>query len=68
MAMSVADLGHIYAFYRTVGPAYFWNFAGWHRHMWENAGVTGFLHVVRLLTLAGVFGRIGGAGTKAKSG
>jgi hypothetical protein len=59
MAMGLADLGHIYSFYRAVGADYFFNFGGWHEHMWQNVGVTAFLHVVRLATLAGVFGRIG---------
>ncbi|KAB5578299.1 hypothetical protein GE09DRAFT_1089231 [Coniochaeta sp. 2T2.1] len=61
LIVALADWGHIYSFHRAVGGDYFWNFAGWHRHMWENVGVSVFLNVVRLATVAGVFGKIGGS-------
>jgi hypothetical protein len=69
LAVAVADYGHIYATYKAVGPEYFWNFAGWNDTTIGNVGVSVALNVVRLATVAGVFGRIGGSGNgKVKSG
>lgn len=59
ISVAVADLGHIYAVYKAVGPQYFWNFGEWNDMTWGNVGVSGFLHVNRLATVAGLFGRTG---------
>ncbi|KAK0648120.1 hypothetical protein B0T16DRAFT_112782 [Cercophora newfieldiana] len=56
--VSLADYGHIYATYRAVGDAYFWDVAGWHEMVASNVGVSAALNVVRLLTLVGAFGSI----------
>lgn len=58
LALAVGDLGHIYAVYRGVGPEHFWNFAGWNDMTWGNVGVSAFLHLNRLLTVGGLFGKI----------
>ncbi|KAF2799966.1 hypothetical protein K505DRAFT_229783 [Melanomma pulvis-pyrius CBS 109.77] len=57
--LALADLGHIYASYKVMGPATFWDLAKYNDMMWGNIGASAFLHVNRLATLAGVFGRVG---------
>lgn len=66
LAVALADLGHIYAVYVAVGPAYFWNFAEWNDMTWGNVGVSVFLHVNRWATVAGVFGAMGTGEGKLK--
>jgi hypothetical protein len=56
LAVALADLGHIYAVYRVWGTA-FWDLNQWNDMMWGNVGVSAFLHVNRLATVLGVFGR-----------
>lgn len=58
LVVAVADLGHCYATYRAVGSEYFFNIGGWNDMIWGNVGVSLFLHVNRLATVSGVFGRI----------
>ncbi|KAK5111041.1 hypothetical protein LTR62_005416 [Meristemomyces frigidus] len=55
LVVALADLGHIYAFYRVWGGT-FWDFGQWNDLMWGNVGVSVFLHVNRLATVMGVFG------------
>lgn len=43
-----------------MGPKVFWNFNEYNDMMWGNIGVSAFLHVNRLATVLGVFGRVGG--------
>lgn len=62
VAVAIADLGHIWVAYKTTGPEYFWNPAGWNDLTWGNVGVSIFLHVNRWLTVAGLFGTLGVAG------
>ncbi|TKA76241.1 hypothetical protein B0A55_06388 [Friedmanniomyces simplex] len=56
LAVAVADLGHIYAIYRVWGET-FWDLNQWNDMMWGNVGVSAFLHVNRLATVLGLFGR-----------
>jgi len=56
LAVALADLGHIYATYRVWGPA-FWDLNQWNDMMYGNVAVSAFLHVNRLATVLGVFGR-----------
>ncbi|KAK3115005.1 hypothetical protein LTR53_006090 [Teratosphaeriaceae sp. CCFEE 6253] len=56
LAVAVADLGHIYATYRVWGSD-FWDWTQWNDMMWGNVGVSAFLHVNRLATVLGVFGK-----------
>ncbi|KAF2473072.1 uncharacterized protein BDR25DRAFT_282292 [Lindgomyces ingoldianus] len=57
--VALGDLGHIYASYRAMGPEIFWDFSGYNDMMWGNIGGSAFLHVNRLATILGVFGRLG---------
>ncbi|KAF2133553.1 hypothetical protein P153DRAFT_393365 [Dothidotthia symphoricarpi CBS 119687] len=56
-----ADVGHIYSSYRIMGPGVFWDFAAYNDTMWGNIGFSAFLHVTRVATLLGLFGRVGWA-------
>ncbi|KAK3640154.1 hypothetical protein LTR56_005566 [Elasticomyces elasticus] len=56
LAVALADLGHIYATYSIWGEN-FWNLNQWNDMMWGNVGVSAFLHVNRLATVLGVFGK-----------
>lgn len=38
----------------------FWNFAEYNDLMWGNVAASAFLHVNRVATVLGVFGRFGG--------
>ncbi|KAF2865934.1 hypothetical protein BDV95DRAFT_612176 [Massariosphaeria phaeospora] len=60
LIIACGDLGHIYSSYKVMGPDVFWNFGGYNDMMWGNIGVSAFLHVNRVATLLGVFGRVGG--------
>ncbi|KAF2712405.1 hypothetical protein K504DRAFT_499505 [Pleomassaria siparia CBS 279.74] len=58
-AVALGDLGHIYSSYAVMGPEIFWDFNKYNDMMWGNIGFSLFLHVNRVLTLAGLFGRVG---------
>lgn len=58
IAVAFADLGHIYAVYRGMGPAGFWDFGQWNDMVWGNVGASTFLNINRWLTVLGVFGRL----------
>ena len=58
IAVAFADYGHIYASYRGMGQD-FWDVSTWNDMAWGNVGVSAFLNVNRILTVMGVFGRIG---------
>lgn len=57
ISVVIADLGHIYGTYRGVGAEYFLDVAQWNDMTWGNIGGSLFLHINRLATLAGIFGR-----------
>ncbi|KAJ4305128.1 hypothetical protein N0V90_000658 [Kalmusia sp. IMI 367209] len=59
LMVAVGDLGHIYSSYKVMGPETFWNFNEYNDMMWGNIGASAFLHVNRLATVLGVFGRVG---------
>ncbi len=70
LAVALADYGHMYAAYAAVGPDYFWSPAGWNRATWGNIGASAVLNVLRLATVAGVFGplrEIGDRDVKGKT-
>lgn len=58
-AVALADLGHIYAVYRVLGHETFWDVGQWNDMIWGSVGVSAFLHVNRLATLLGVYGKVG---------
>ncbi|KAF2280049.1 uncharacterized protein EI97DRAFT_108824 [Westerdykella ornata] len=58
LVVSIADLGHIYASYKILGPSVFWKFNDYNDMMWGNIGVSAFLHINRIATLLGVFGQL----------
>ncbi|KAF2006994.1 hypothetical protein P154DRAFT_615093 [Amniculicola lignicola CBS 123094] len=60
LVIAIADLGHIYASYKVVDPDLFWDLGRWNDVMMGNVGGSAFLHVNRVATLLGVFGRVGG--------
>jgi len=60
IAVALADLGHIYAIYSAVGDKVFWDLNQWNQMTASNVGVSVFLHINRLLTVAGLFGKLGG--------
>ncbi|KAI0202191.1 hypothetical protein F4808DRAFT_422271 [Astrocystis sublimbata] len=55
-AVALADYGHIWACYVGVGLDLFLKPAEWNDMLWGSVGVSVFLNIVRLATLAGVFG------------
>ncbi|KAI0408807.1 hypothetical protein F4802DRAFT_368027 [Xylaria palmicola] len=57
-AVALADYGHIWACYVGVGLDLFLRPAEWNDMLWGSVGVSVFLNIVRLLTLAGVFGAV----------
>ncbi|KAI0118815.1 hypothetical protein GGR51DRAFT_133910 [Nemania sp. FL0031] len=57
-AVALADYGHIYACYVGVGLDLLLQPAEWNDMLWGSVGVSLFLNVVRLSTLAGVFGPV----------
>jgi len=77
-AYALADYGHIYAAYRgfeaASSAAAFWEWQRWNDITWGNVGASGVLNLLRLATLAGLFGKIaaspqgaGGAGKGRKT-
>lgn len=58
LVAAAGDLGHLYANWKAMGPTVFWDFGKYNEIMWGNVAVTVFLHVNRLATVMGVFGRI----------
>ncbi|KAI1755391.1 hypothetical protein F4782DRAFT_488380 [Xylaria castorea] len=57
-AVALADYGHIWACYVGVGLDLLLRPAEWNDMLWGSVGVSVFLNVVRLSTLAGVFGAV----------
>ncbi|KAI1819320.1 hypothetical protein F4861DRAFT_527433 [Xylaria intraflava] len=56
--VSLADYGHIWACYVGVGLELFLKPSEWDSMLWGSVGVSIFLNVVRLSTLAGAFGAV----------
>lgn len=56
--VACGDLGHIYSSYVVMGPSVFWNFASYNDMMIGNVAVSAFLHINRLATVLGVFGKV----------
>jgi hypothetical protein len=59
VAVAIADWGHIYSVYASVGEEIFWDLGKWNDLMWGNVGVSAVLNVCRWGTVLGVFGRVG---------
>ncbi|KAI0456147.1 hypothetical protein F5B21DRAFT_468872 [Xylaria acuta] len=57
-AVALADYGHIWACYVGVGLDLLLQPAEWNDMLWGSVGVSVFLNIVRLSTLAGVFGAV----------
>ncbi|KAI1427056.1 hypothetical protein F5Y12DRAFT_739692 [Xylaria sp. FL1777] len=57
-AVSLADYGHIWACYVGVGLDLLLQPAEWNDMLWGSVGVSVFLNIVRLATLAGIFGPV----------
>lgn len=68
LCVAVADWGHIYAVYAGLGGEVFWDVGAWNDVVWGNVGASLFLNVMRLMAVAGVFGRIGGKGERKVKG
>ncbi|KAF1948058.1 hypothetical protein EJ02DRAFT_332515, partial [Clathrospora elynae] len=56
--LACGDMGHMYANYRGMWSAVFWDFRAYNEVMVGNVWITLFLWVNRVATLSGVFGRI----------
>jgi len=56
--VALADIGHIYAAYKGLGPEVFWDLTQWNDMAYGNIGVSAFLHINRWLTVAGLFGKL----------
>ncbi|KAK3936177.1 hypothetical protein QBC46DRAFT_270207, partial [Diplogelasinospora grovesii] len=66
LAVALADYGHIYAVYASLGPERFWDISAWNALIWGNVGVSAFLNVNRLLAAGGVFGSVRDVATIVK--
>ncbi len=69
VAVALADFGHIYASYASLGDQIFWDVSKWNDMVWGSVGISAFLNVNRWATVLGLFGAIGGrkaAGGKKK--
>lgn len=64
--IAVADVGHVWSVYRSLGDEYFWDFAKWNDLLWGAVGVSIFLNINRWATLFGIFGRVGAPVSGAK--
>ena len=67
IAVAIADLAHIYAAYCGLGNIVFWDLSQWNQMAYGNIGGSLFMHVNRVLTVAGVFGRLGTGEQTTKS-
>ncbi|KAH8703707.1 hypothetical protein BGW36DRAFT_288722 [Talaromyces proteolyticus] len=56
LALTIADIGHIYATYAAMGADGFFDVASWSWVSWGNIGFTAFLFVNRVAYLLGAFG------------
>ena len=63
VAVALADFGHIYAAYVSLGDKLFWDVSKWNDMVWGNIGSSLFLNVNRWATVLGLFGTIGGRKT-----
>ncbi|KAI8634771.1 hypothetical protein F5Y19DRAFT_469825 [Xylariaceae sp. FL1651] len=66
VAVALADYGHVWACYVGLGADVLLNPAEWNDMLWGSVGASLVLNVVRLLTLAGVFGPVRDADEPAK--
>lgn len=57
IACLIGDVGHLASTYWVIGYDNFMDVRGWNATAWGNIGATFFLLVVRVLYLAGVFGK-----------
>ncbi|KAK4154967.1 hypothetical protein C8A00DRAFT_32236 [Chaetomidium leptoderma] len=58
VAVALADHGHIYAVYRTIGHEVFCSPSAWNDMVWGSVGVSAVLNGMRWLTLFGAFGSV----------
>lgn len=63
VAVALADFGHIYAAYASLGDKLFWDVSKWNDMVWGNIGTSLFLNVNRWATVLGLFGTVGGRKT-----
>ena len=66
VAVALADFGHIYAVYASLGDDIFWDVSKWNNMVWGNIGASVFLNLNRWATVLGLFGTVGGR--KASAG
>jgi hypothetical protein len=57
IVVALADLGHVWAVYHVLGREKFLDVGAWNEMTWGNVGMSAFLHINRLATVIGVFGR-----------
>ncbi len=66
IVVALADLGHIYSVYGALGEKIFWDLNQWNQMVASNVGVSVFLNINRLLTVAGLFGKVGASSNTSK--
>lgn len=59
MILACGDMGHMFVNYVGMGSEVFWNFDRYNEVMVGNVAITVVLWTMRVLTLSGVFGRLG---------
>ena len=64
--VAVADIGHVWSHYRSMGDEFFWDFAQWNDLIWGSVGVSVFLNINRWATLFGLFGPVYAQATSTK--
>ena len=57
VACAIGDVGHLASTYWVIGYNNFMDVKGWNAMAWGNIGATVFLLIMRILYLAGVFGK-----------
>jgi hypothetical protein len=67
LVVAFADLGHIYSYFPALGSKVFWDVTQWNGMVWGGVGVSLFLHLNRLCTLAGLYGKMGNAVDRLKA-
>jgi hypothetical protein len=66
IALLIADVGHVSVSMWALGREAAWDVANWNDLAWGNIGFTAFLGTMRVLTLAGAFGKFEAATEEKK--
>ena len=64
LMIACCDIGHVYTVYSGLGADLFFDVNRWNYMVWGHVGITAFIFMNRLATLAGVFGKMPKQGMK----